>query len=297
MHDIAAPRNRFILTIADISIQVSSPLTADELGIMDRLGPFLGAAENPDARLSLRWEESKSTPFHPDELIYDPGSIWKMYRAGEEFYAALTYADRGGSAPALSVLQANAAWDDLTLTERRTGSGWRSLLNLGAGELVLRTSILFSDGLMFHAAGVDDNGRGLVFLGHSGAGKSTQASLWSTVPGAIAMSDDRIAVRANAVGAVCYGTPWGGTASIARNHRAALSAIIVLEQAPRNEIRALSSTSASSLLLARAFLPYWDEILMERALSNINSILTSAPIFLLRCRPETAAIDLVRSVI
>ncbi len=285
------------ITIADILIEVTSPLSPAELGIEERLSPFFHAPEAPTDRVALSWEASEGAPVSFGHMIYDPGSIWKMYRAGQETYAAMTYEQGGGAAQAQSVLRANAAWDDLTLIERRTGGQWRSLLNIGAGELLLRTRILFSNGLVFHACGIDDNGRGLVFAGHSGAGKSTHAGFWSHVPGAIAMNDDRIAVRANATGAMCYGTPWGGTADIARNHCAPLSAIVLLEQAPENEIQPLPPSASVPLLLARAFLPYWDETLMRRAVANLGSILSCAPVYRLRCRPEMATIPIVRSAL
>lgn len=295
------------ISIANILIELTSPLSAAELGIEARLGPFraAGAPENPLARVALRWEESESAPAPRGELIYDPGSIWKMYRAGEDYYAALTYHSESRAAQAQSVLRANPAWDDLTLTEQRAGAplrlrsgqAWQSLLNIGAGELILRTAILFTGGLVFHASGLDDNGKGIVFIGHAGAGKSTQVGLWSQEPGVIAMNDDRVAVRVEARGAMCYGTPWGGTADIARNHAAPLAALIVLEQAPENAIQPLAPAAAASLLTARAFLPYWDTALMLRAMANLNAILARVPIYRLRCRPEPAVIPLVRSVL
>ncbi len=220
-----------------------------------------------------------------------------MYRADQEFYAAINYEPDDGSAPAQGVLRANADWNDLRLTEWHTGTHWRSLLGLGAGELILRTSMLFCDGLVLHASGVDDNGRGLVFVGHAGAGKSTLASLWGHVPGAIAMNDDRMAIRVGSDAPMCYGTPWGGTGNVARNHQTALAAIVLLEQAHENNIQSLSTSIAGPSLLARAFLPYWDESLMERALANVRSILGSVPVFHLRWRPETAVIPLIRSVL
>jgi hypothetical protein len=290
---------KFMITIADILIEVQSPLSAADLGIEGRLGPFraAGAPETPLARVALRWEESANPPTPLGDLIYDPGSIWKMYRAGDQFHAAMTYGD-GASAPqARSVLRANNAWNDLTLTEQRIGATWQSLLNIGAGELLLRTKILLTDGLVFHASGIDDNGRGIVFVGHSGAGKSTQAGLWSQVPGALVINEDRIAVRPNASGVTCYGTPWGGTAGIARNHHAPLSALILLEQAPENDIQPLSPSASAPLLLARAFLPYWDRALMQRAMANLNALLERVPVYRLRCRPEPEVISLVRSVL
>jgi hypothetical protein len=151
--------------------------------------------------------------------------------------------------------------------------------------------------LVFHSSGLDDNGKGIVFIGHSGAGKSTQLGLWSQEPDVIALNDDRIAVRVEARGPMCYGTPWGGSADIASNHAAPLAALIVLEQAPENAIRALARADAAPLLAARAFLPFWDQSLMLRAMANLNTILAHVPVYRLRCRPEMAVIPLVRSAL
>lgn len=287
----------FTINIAEILIEVCSPLSAVELGIAEKFGSFFGAPDNPLARVSLRWQESNNAPAPCGELIYDPGSIWKMYRDGDQFYAAMTYADNDSKPETYSVLRANATWDDVTLTEQRTGPYWQSLLNIGAGELLLRTKILLTGGMVFHASGLDDHGRGIVFVGHSGAGKSTQLDFWNAEPGVVAMNDDRIAVRPNANGAMCYGTPWGGSSNIARNHAAPLSALVLLEQAPHNDIKKISPAAAAALLVPRMFLPYWDKTLMQRALANLNNLLTQVPVYQLRCRPEPAVIELVRSVL
>ncbi|MCX6544998.1 MAG: hypothetical protein NTV05_11385 [Acidobacteria bacterium] len=296
---MATPHN-IPIRIANLLIELTSPLSAVELGIEGRLGPFRaeeGALENPLSRVALRWEDSKNPPAPQGELIYDPGSIWKMYRAGSDFCATLAYENQGQSVPVQGLLRANRAWDDAILTEHRSGLGWQSLLNLGAGELIFRTAILSSGGLVLHSSGLDDNGKGIVFIGHSGAGKSTQVGLWSHEPGVVAMNDDRIAVRVEAGGPVCYGTPWGGTAEIARNHAAPLAALIVLEQASENAIQPLAPAAAAPLLMARAFLPYWDAALMQRAMANLNTILARVPVYRLRCRPEGAVISLVRSIL
>jgi len=287
----------FRISIADILIEVQSSLSAVDLGIVDRFATFLDPPDNPLTQVSLHWQESQSVPNPVGKLIYDPGSIWKMYFDGEQFYAAMTYADNDDMPQTQSVLRANPTWDNLTLIEQRTGPQWQSLLNLGAGELLLRSKILLTDGMIFHASGLDDHGRGILFVGHSGAGKSTQLDFWNTEPGVVAMNDDRIAVRAIANGAICYGTPWGGTSNIACNHAAPLSALVLLEQAPHNDIQQISSAAAASLLVPRMFLPYWDQALMQRALANLDTLLSRVPVYRLRCRPEPAAIELVRSVL
>ncbi|MGX9728776.1 MAG: hypothetical protein ACTFAK_16130 [Candidatus Electronema sp. VV] len=290
--------HNILIRIAGIQIKLTSPLSIAELGIEERLGPFFAADadERPLAYVALRWQESELPPVPRGELIYNPGSIWTMHREGTDWYAALTYQSEKRTAQPQAVLCANPNWDNLTLTEHRSGPQWQSLLNIGAGELILRTAILFSGGLVFHASGLDDNGKGIVFIGHSGAGKSTQLELWNDEPGVIAMNDDRIAVRAEENGPMCYGTPWGGSSDIARNHAAPLAALILLEQAPENAIEPLTPAAAAPLLAARAFLPYWDQSLMRRALDNLTAILQQVPVFRLRCRPEREVIPLVRSV-
>lgn len=292
------PLNKISITIAGILIEVHSPLSAAGLGIENRMGAFFTGTDNPVARVSLRWEESTGSPSPRGELIYNPGSVWRMYRSGDMVYAAINYLDDGTDANTISVLRANSSWDDLTLTERRTGSHWRSLINFGAGELILRTKIILTGGLVFHSSGIDDNGRGIVFVGHSEAGKSTQSRLWGRLPGVIEMNDDRMAVRPHASGgAECFGTPWGGTAGLAKNHQAPLSALILLEKACTNKIERLSPSVSASMLLARSFLPYWDKSLMSRAVNNLSLLLESVPVYRLCCRPEPEIVSLVRSVL
>ena len=291
-----------LIHIAEILIELTSPLSAAELGIEEILGPFLANdAEKKLARVSLRWKESIFLPDSPGDLIYNPSSTLRIYRAGQDFCAVIIYRGSSSEGQTQSVLQAtlhaNAAWNNLTLIEHRSGPHWQSLLNIGAGELILRTAILFTGGLVFHASGLDDNGKGIVFIGHSGAGKSTQLKLWSGEPGVIAMNDDRIAVRAEAGHAMCYGTPWSGTSDIARNHSAPLNVLIVIEQAKENSIERLTPAVAAPLLAARAFLPYWDGSLMRTALNNLNVILNQVPVYRLRSRPEPDVISIVRSVL
>jgi hypothetical protein len=293
-------RSEIVVAIADIAVAVHSPLSAAELGIEKRLGPFFGRSYVPAARVSLEWKECAAGPAVKGGLIYDPGSIWKMYRKGKEYFAGIRYPRRRsghGNGEWQGVLRAGSTWERVTLTERRVGRAWQSLLNSGAGELVLRTRILFANGLVFHASGIDDNGRGILFAGHSGAGKSTQTGLWAAEKGVVVMNDDRIAVRISTAGALCYGTPWGGAVNIARNHRAPLSAVVILEQGPENRIMPLGSAAAAPFLAARAFLPHWDGSLMKRALENLNKILAAVPVFRLWCRPGPAAVPLVRSVL
>ena len=309
------------IDVARIRIELTTPLSLRELGVERRLRRFVagsqaagapGQATAPLARVAMAWEAmdrawpaGEGSP--PGELVFDPGSIWKMYRAGSEFVAAFRYGrERAGE------LRASADWTRAVLGERRaarprcaTGPRraarprWESLLNTGAGELVVRAASVLTGGLVLHASSLDDNGRGLVFVGHSGAGKTTQLALWGGEPGTTPMNDDCTVVRVepDGRGPMCYGTPWGGLAGIARNHAAPLAAVVILEQAASDYIELLPARTAVPLLAPRAFLPYWDAALMARALANLGAIASAVPVYRLQCRPTPAAVALVRSVL
>lgn len=285
--------NKIPITIANILIELTSPLSVEEMGIGSRFGAFFGTNKNPIAQLGLCWENGINSIMSPGELIYDPGSIWKMYRTGSSFNAVFTYNDEDSK----NRLLTNSTWDVLTLIEQPTDRTWKSVLNLGAGELILRTAILFTNGLVFHASLVDDNGKGLLFVGHSGEGKSTIANLWKQVDGAFIVNEDRVAVRSNQNGSMGYGVPWGGSGNFTRNHQVPIRAIVLLEQSPENKVQPLSSSAASSLLMTRVFLPYWDSSLMFLAMSNLNSIIACTPIYRVSFRPDSDIIPLVQSVL
>jgi hypothetical protein len=283
---------RTCLRIASVEIDLETPIPVEELGIKWRLSPFFATTQDPIARWSIRWEESDRPPAPCGELVFDPGSIVRIYRDGADYVATITYE---GLVPAL--LRTNATWDDLTLTEQRTGAGWRSLLSYGVGELLFRTGMIRTGGLVLHASGVDDHGRGLVFVGHSGEGKSTQLGLWGPVPGVIAMGDDRIAVRLEPDGPVCYSLPWGGASVVNRDHRAPLSALVLMEHAEEDDIARLTPAEAAPRVLARTFLPFWDRTLMSCAMANLDGLLSCVPVYHLRCQPGPDLIPLVRSVL
>jgi len=279
-------------TIADLCFELRSELPTSALGIEERLGPFYQSSPQARGSVAVSWSSCDHVPQSAGRLVYDPGSIWRMFAVDGGCEAEISYNGEGAA-----LLRANAAWDEVAITEQLHPRTQRSMLAGGVSELMLRTALLSHGGLVLHSAGLDDNGRGIVFVGHSGAGKSTQCGIWADEPGVVAMNDDRIAVRPEGSGVRCYGTPWGGTANIARNHSVPLAVLVIIEQAPENTISAIPPAAAAPLLLARMFAPYWDAALMAQAMANLNDLLSRVPVYRLRCRPEPAVIPLVRSVL
>ena len=150
-------------------------------------------------------------------------------------------------------------------------------------------------GLEVHAVGiVDEIGRGHLFLGHSGAGKSTTARLWLKQPDIKILSDDRIILRAHGERIFMYGTPWHGDAGISSPDRAVVTNIYFLEQHQHNEIRPLSPGLAAAELFARSFVPRHGAQALEFSLDFMERVTREIPCSIFRFVPQQSAVDAIR---
>jgi hypothetical protein len=150
-------------------------------------------------------------------------------------------------------------------------------------------------GIEVHALGVvDDAGCGHLFLGHSGAGKSTSARLWQMRTGVRILSDDRIILRRREGQLWMYGTPWHGDAGIASPHAAPLTNVYVLEQAPRNELVKMPRSIAAAEIFARSFVPRHCPEALQFALQFIEQLCGELPCQTFRFLPNQSAVEAIR---
>ena len=98
-----------------------------------------------------------------------------------------------------------------------------------------------SDTLVLHAVVVSCEGKGYIFLGPSGEGKSTHAQLWlKHFEGTELVNDDHPVVR----NGVVYGSPWSPITPCYRNVSYPISGFVRLSPAPYNKIHRISGIKA-----------------------------------------------------
>ena len=98
-----------------------------------------------------------------------------------------------------------------------------------------------SDTLVLHAVVVSCEGKGYIFLGPCGAGKSTHARLWlKHIEGTELVNDDNPVVRDGVV----YGSPWSPITPCYRNVSYPISGFVRLSPAPYNKIHRMSGIEA-----------------------------------------------------
>ena len=145
--------------------------------------------------------------------------------------------------------------------------------------------------VLFHAAVVSHEGKGYMFLGPSGTGKSTHARLWlKYIEGTELVNDDNPVVRISDDGSVTvYGSPWSGKTPCYRNVSYPIGGIVLLSQAPYNKIQRLNGIYAYVALMESISGKRWDSRIADGLHQTENLLATSVPMWHLECLPDEEA--------
>lgn len=259
--------------------------------------PFLVPAVERRAHeieCEVEWADALELP--KTRASFESGGLWSAYReaSGTKFF----FSSEGlGQGPY------KAAWFDESFSRGHVVLN-RSILGAEAqvfpleypiDELVMMHRLALGDGMEVHALGLaDEDGSGYLFLGHSGAGKSTTARLWMKHEGVTMLSDDRIILRKREGAFWMYGTPWHGDAGVASAAKAPLRAIFFLEQFPTHEIVAVPQSTAAAELFARAFLPHYVESGIDFTLRFVDELTKNVPCSIFRFAPTDDAVEAIR---
>ena len=146
------------------------------------------------------------------------------------------------------------------------------------------------DTLLIHASTVEFDGKGYLFLGKSGTGKSTHSRLWlEHIKGSELLNDDNPIIRIVDEKVYVYGSPWSGKICCYCNRRASVGGIVRLHQAQFNRIISLTGIKAYAALLPSCSCMKWDHDMAEAIHSTISKVISMIPIYSLDCLPNPEA--------
>ena len=254
--------------------------TPKKMEISQRLRPFLIDPQT-NADCTIRVQEVTELPqmsnfgtwYGPE--YYDHKRIFHCTADARTPFAVTELLEDGNVK--ISVLPAYLSWF----------SGFSGIFN----RIGLENLLLQHHGLLLHASLID---HGIAFSGPSGIGKSTQAALWAQYAGAEILNGDRAAIRKTGDGWFAYGSPYAGTSGIYRRGCAKLRAIVVLGQSEENSLRKLSATEAFAKIYPEMSVHRWDREFAKNAADLCIRMLEETPVYLLECRPDETAVQLLR---
>lgn len=151
--------------------------------------------------------------------------------------------------------------------------------------------------IQLHSSLVDFQGHGILFLGPSGIGKTTQAELWNKYRDALIINGDIVFVQETEENFLGWGTPWHGSSPYCENTNVPVHAMIVLKQDTENSIRELTGFEKVTAVSNSVFYPQWVENGMELCLETLDHLLSRIPVYELRCRPDEDAVALTEKTI
>lgn len=255
------------------------------LDAMHNLEPFLSDGAQ-DFLFTI--EESVSVPVPAGKPMYitddGPGfpeiTIWEL-PGGVHLFSMRPLPGK----PVSSIVEINSAFNEAKL--HLTGTDDVFGMN-NALMLVFAFSTACKGALEMHASVVMNDGKGYLFLGKSGTGKSTHSRMWlENIPGTELLNDDNPILRLMEDGtARVFGSPWSGKTPCYKAMDVPAGAVVRIDRAKVNSIEKLSAIQAYASLMASAssFRPFAS--LAGGWHKTLEGLTLAVPCFTLHCLPD-----------
>ncbi len=229
--------------------------------------------------------------------VFDSGGLWQLYDDGAHCSYRFESAARGPAPYRIARFSRDFSAGEVLQHPHREARAGLSFypLEYPLDELLVIRRLGLEGGVELHACGViAEDERGFLFVGQSGAGKTTTARLWDAAAPCTVLSDDRIILRREAGAFRMYGTPWHGEARYASPRSAPLANVFLLDRAPKNRIDPIPRAEATARLLACSFVPFHDAAAVDSAARLLEEIVHSIPCHRLAFVPDPSVVPYVR---
>ncbi len=271
------------LGIADIVISVVSEDKKQKFRID---GPYKYFITDGKPDISLHTHYGYIPNSKSEKKIFDTGTTWSMFQNNGKYILKT-------SSKAV-ILEPDFKSGDIYIRAQGTKRKVEYPLNYPLGEVLMINLLSRGRGLLVHACGLSYQGKGILFAGSGGAGKSTMANLYKGRRKTALLSDDRIIIRKMDNEFFIYGTPWHGDAKICSPERAPLERIFFLRHAPENKVKKIDLIDATSRLIVCSFPTFWDKKGMAFTLKFCAELAEKVPCYILDFLPDKSVIDFVR---
>lgn len=161
-------------------------------------------------------------------------------------------------------------------------------------QLLMISLLPQMQGFLIHSCGFVYKNKGYLFVGSSGAGKSTMARILGKDKEVLILNDDRIVARKKNGCFYIYGTPWHGTEEIVSPEIAPLKGLFFLKKDKENRLQKISLSDAISRLIKCSFPPFWHREGIASTLKICEDIASTVPSFEFSFTPDNIAFNMIR---
>lgn len=259
-------------------------IDADQpLGCSDRLRLF--CCDPADSACRIHFQVN-GTPVLPGSAPIGSDMLMTYYREDGRFYAVA----HGKFGPVITI-----AYDEQCRVMEASADSLHypgtfltidKLLQL----IPMRQLLLTQDALLLHASRICVQGSGILFLGKSGIGKTTQRKLWEAYADAVPLSNDRTILRRTGGSWSSYSHLMDGAEPIVPLYSCPVSAIILLEQGQKNLAQPLTPKSALPWIMSQTVTDPWNGAFISKASFLLLDWLSRTPAYRFSCTPDDSAV-------
>ncbi|HVN59268.1 MAG TPA: hypothetical protein VMT63_13290 [Bacteroidales bacterium] len=213
-------------------------------------------------------------------------NFWSVFRSGEDLFieTSLPFSDEGNRT-LLKFSLNNLQWD-LWI---ESGSATVDPLEYPLDSLILYYLTTINGDIMIHASGVNHSGKGYIFSGISGTGKSTMAKIWG-MSGSRVIHDDRLVIKNISGKYTMFNTPVYENDSPRKSE---VNRIFLIGHGQKNRLEPVQGARAVSLVLANCIQHNWNREIIARLVGAVSMMCSSLPVAKLDFKPDREIIDLV----
>lgn len=164
-----------------------------------------------------------------EETVNDMGYS-RLYKTDNGYRVSLRYTECGKEHTMLADSKFTSLRAAIDWTDPYAGAVLCSML-----RIAYSMAVVYHRAVSIHASVVCLQDKGYLFMGKSGTGKSTHASLWrEAFEECELLNDDNPTIRLTDEGCKVYGTPWSGKTPCYKNRHCQLAGMARLKQAGHN---------------------------------------------------------------
>ena len=286
--------------IAGITIKVESDLAISEATFHPVFKPYEVAGPGDDmVSVQYHWGLPSLNGHDLGQLVYNKPP-WMIYRKPDAWEYLSISETNGETRPLCAAVfnrdhtRARIYYDRQELF---TDGNLGSLTLVGSDQMWIARLLADRQGFYLHSSGVALNGQGALFVGHSGAGKTTILRLLAGQ--GEALGEDRNIVRRWAAGWQVYGT-WNNCKgqAVASAGSAPLRGVLFLEKAAENRLVRLSDrVEIARRLLGCLIRPLETTDWWDKTLAAVNQLTRDVPCYVMHFDGSGTVVEALRQVL
>jgi hypothetical protein len=283
---------RFTLRVGPVCVGLHGEIDPSRWVLDAGHHTFFSPTTPPHVTLKIEWGP---TEHRAGQLAFQAGPVASFYRDGSRWSIRLGDDDGTFAADRVLSLDASETTGQIVIAPNRfPDPETRYPLEYPLEDLLFRHLLADHNAVLVHACGVSWHKAGYLFVGSSGAGKSTTARLWRSA-GATILNDDRIVLEADRDGVRIHPTPWFGEHPEVGGEAVHLRAVYLLRQGDEVSFERLRPATAAALVFAKAFPPLWDPERTEKTLATLGRICQQLPCGWLTIPKDARAVEWVQA--